>query len=307
MNNYLTIAKNILSNGQWKGNRTGIRTLTTFCEMFRHNMNDGFPLLTTKKMGLKSIAAELEFFIKGLTNKKWLQERKCTIWNEWANPIEVEKEYKFRCSYGWMGNKKEVQPDIDDLGPIYGYQWRNFNGHYGAVNFFPEEWRNESNGVDNGSDQLKKIVETLKSNPDDRRMVCSAWNPNQIDMMALPPCHYAWTVVHINGKLNLCWKQRSCDYFLGVPYNIASYGLLLLLLCKEANLEPGELVGVLEDCHIYENHIPQIQEQISRTPYPLPKVDILCNGDFSIFNWKYTDILIHNYVSHDKISGEVAI
>jgi thymidylate synthase len=215
MKAYIDIAKNILENGEWKGNRTGIRTKTTFCEIFRHKMSDGFPLLTTKKMGLRNIAVELEFFIKGLTDKQWLKKRGCHIWDEWANPLKVKKRYDdieyFKPMPGLASAStdiKELQKEETDLGPVYGYQWRKFDQHYGPINCYPEDFSIYSNGVGIGTDQFQTIVETLKKNPDDRRMVCSAWNPNQIDLMALPPCHYAWTLVHINGKLNLCWKQR---------------------------------------------------------------------------------------------------
>lgn len=312
MKQYLDIVRNVLDKGEWKGNRTGIRTLTTFGEVFRHDMADGFPLLTTKKMAVKSILVELEGFIKGITSKTWYKDRGCKIWNEWANPVEVEKEYDFRAKLGWMGDKKDAQLDIDDLGPIYGYQWRNFDSQYGEIDFFPCDWADCSNGIKGGSDQLKRIVNTLKTNPNDRRMVCSAWNPNQEYMMALPPCHFAWNVVVIGDKLNLVWHQRSIDTGRGLPYNIASYGMLMLLLCKESGIKPGILMGTLADCHIYEDQVSGLEEQLTRNPYPLCNITIpdnLKSGEkYSIFDWTHQDYVIENYTSHSKlVLGSIAI
>jgi len=321
MKSYLDIVHNVLHTGQWKGNRTKYRTLATFCEIFRHDMSKGFPLLTTKKMAVKAMAVELEGFIKGVTDKSWYQERKCKIWNEWANPKEVDKLYYSARNLNPFQNdekiktKKQIQEKIIDLGPIYGYQWRKFDQHFpnrSGDDFWDDQGANAGilkvNGVFKGTDQLKKVVETLKTNPDDRRMVVSAWNPNQIHLMALPPCHYAFTLVHINGVLNLCWKQRSCDLMLGVPFNIASYALLLELLCKESGLKAGELVGVLEDCHIYENQIDGgAKEQLTRTPRKLPQLKI--SGEpFDIFNWTYEDFELVGYDPHPKIDfGAVAV
>ena len=323
MKNYLDIMQNIISHGEWKETRTGIRCKTTFCETFRHDMAAGFPLLTTKKMGLKNISVELQGFMHGITSKKWYQDRKCRIWDEWANPIEVEKALehaKWDCAE--MGGppspheteqnikkqlKLQVQKECDDLGPVYGYQWRNFGAQYGKLNGHTSgyEWNSTPNGMEHGFDQFQFIVDTLKTNPLDRRMVCSAWNPNQSDMMALPPCHLLWNVVVIGNKLNLCWFQRSNDFFLGNPYNIASYGMLLLLLAKESGLQPGILHGTFSDCHIYENHIAQVEEQLSREPFRLPNVEI--TGDQSIFDWTYENFNLENYMSHDSIKAKVAV
>lgn len=541
---YLGVARKILQEGEWKNNRTGIRTKVIPFQHFQHNMATGFPLLTTKKMGLKNIAAELEFFIKGLTDKRWLEERKCMIWSEWCNPSQKPKSI--------VTKEQELvwQRENPDLGPLgYSHNWRNFNGDYTPIPFIYTEldktikvdntrpddllgkefdgkygkytvvsyngkdkhhnkrfsvkfhktgfvkdnlnkkqiednnvwdayypaicdvacvgeysyfkgtmdktivdklmlcwramihrcydknnhayknygakgiyvsnrwlifenylndiqkldgwqskldnWRDyqldkDINGgkcysrenciwvslSDNsnctaqnyyfdavspdgteykniiglnrfckkynlktkvveasisvncnthngwrftrkenlksdkyvGIDQLKIIVDKLKSNPDDRRMICSGLNPLQINEMALPPCHYSWNVVHINGKLNLHVNIRSQDVFLGMPYNIASYALLLLLLCKESGLTPGILSILSADCHIYENHMEQMEEQIGREPYESPQVEILDrDGKFSIFDWQYTDFKLTNYNSHPAIKGEVAI
>jgi thymidylate synthase len=314
MKAYLDIVQNILLKGRWKGNRTGIRTLTCANQVFSHNMADGFPLLTTKKMPIKTIATELQGFIAGITDKKWYQERNCHIWDEWANPMAVNKqmcveENQFLKAYPNSDikeaisfadkNKQIIQKEVKDLGPIYGYQWRRFNQVYDE----------NDEGCIIQYDQLKGIVDTLHKNPDDRRMVCSAWNPIQMSRMALPPCHFAWDLTHIDGILNLCWIQRSCDLMLGVPFNIASYALLLELLCKEANMTPGNLTGILCDCHIYEDHIDTAREQLKRRPKELPDLGIFNHSPepFDIFKWVANDIIIENYNPWPKLEMKVAI
>lgn len=325
MQEYKRILSNILSKGQWKGNRTGIRCLTTFCEVFRHNMSDGFPLLTTKKMAYKSMLVELEGFIKGVTDKKWFQDRNCKFWNEWANPLAVNKRM-----IDWQNNnaknyntykecveasdrvKWEFQTEETDLGPIYGYSWRRFGETYVLDNHDKYYYNNHDDGVSVGFDQLQSIVDMLKNNPNDRRMVCSAWNPNQLHMMALPPCHMLWNIVHIDGTLNLCWFQRSVDTGRGLPINIASYATLLLLLCKESGFKPGILHGTLSDCHIYEDQIDGIKEQLNREPYALPNIiipDTLKSGKtFSIFDWTHEDFNLQNYTSWPRlVLGSIAV
>ena len=311
MKAYLDIVRNVLYSGILKGNRTGVRTLALPNQIFSHEMSDGFPLLTTKKMPIKTIAVELEGFIKGITSKKWYQERNCYIWDEWANPKAVKRVYEEEQDYlggtEMMGgypsadrSMKQIQKDMDDLGPIYGYQWR----HFGEV------YDENDSGPIVGYDQLKNIVDMLHKNPNDRRMVCSSWNPAQIDRMALPPCNFAWNLMHCNGVLNLCWVQRSCDLMLGVPFNIASYALLLTLLCKEANMTPGNLTGVLVDCHIYENHVAAAEEQLRREPRKLPNIEVwdtAFTDKFDIFNWDYNALRLINYNPHPKLPMEVAI
>lgn len=526
---YLELLENVLKNGTLKENRTGTSAITYIPTMIQHDMNEGFPLLTTKKMGIKSIAAELEFFIKGFTNKQWLKNRKCTIWNEWHNKLNINH----------FENKTddEYSKEDNDLGPIYGYQWRNFNKDYKKIptihtNFdknvhlegtetdkfigqkfnnkygeyivekklkdnryqivftqsgyrnnykkdniiknnikdlyYPsnfgvgclgnyiryekiytkevvnslklnwidfikkcynenydeihekyfnkinvdnkwlvfeyfledvnkmknwnkkkellnemtierlnndgdytldnciflhkkEQIKNRSNSIfynvfknniliyenihlkdltikikipdytikrlcdkneerdgykfiqvlnksklnNEGYDQFRNIINTLKSDPNNRRMLCSAWNPLQFNEMALPPCHVMWGVQVLNNKLNLWWTQRSVDLFLGLGYNISSYALLLKLLAKESGLEEGILTGFLSDIHIYENHVNQVKEQISRTTYELPNLEITNFKD--IFNWKYTDLELINYNSHPSIKAPVAV
>lgn len=274
----LDLYRTVLENGVIKDDRTGTGTITNIPTMIQHDMSKGFPLLTTKKMGLKTINAELEFFIKGLTDKQWLKDRGCNIWNEWCNPSKVPSNLTDT-------ERKEFQKNENDLGNIYGYQWRNFNSQ--------------------DYDQLTTILDTLKSNPNDRRLVVSAWNPLDFHNMALPPCHMMWGIQVLNNKLNLWWVQRSADLFLGVPYNIASYAMLLKLIAKENNLEEGYLTGYLIDNHIYSNHIDLVKLQLEREMRDLPTVNI--TNFTSIYDWQYTDFEIDNYNPHESIKGKVAI
>lgn len=334
MKAYLDIMRNILENGHPKQpvrfDTNGVPipvangTIGTFAEIFRHDMSQGFPLLTTKRVSLKNIAIELEGFIKGITNKKWYQDKGCHIWDEWANPQTVKEEMKtakWDCYFHGgppaaseteekinKELRQQVQTQCEDLGPVYGYQWRRFAEPYINTDFrhfFLNYAAIRSHYVN--SDQLSTIVKRLKENPYDRRMVCSAWNPNQIDEMALPPCHLLWNVVVYENRINLVWVQRSCDLFLGIPYNIASYGLLLLLLAKESNLQLGELVGTLHDCHLYENQIEQAKLQLTRIPRQLPIVRIPDETWQGIFNWTHDQIIVENYNPYPAIKAEVTV
>jgi len=287
MRSYLKILEKILDEGTIKETRTGINALSITGYMFEHCMFDGFPLLTTKKMGLRSVAAELEFFIKGLQDKRWLQERGCHIWDDWCNPELLP--------YNTDDRTKEMMKAENDLGRIYGVQWRDWSN-----------WESHSHKSDLDSiDQLEQLVATLKKNPLDRRMLVSAWKPDELDKMALPPCHYAFQVLSDGKYIDLLWNQRSCDVPLGIPYNIASYALLLLLLAKESKLIPRKLIGFLADVHIYVNQIDTVKAQLKRSPYPLPTVNIL--GDKFIFDWEYTDVQLNGYVSHDKLEYPLAV
>lgn len=288
MRQYLEIVNNILSRGELKHNRTGVDTITIAGATFEHDMSLGFPILTTKKMAFKNVRVELEGFIKGITDKKWFIDRGCHIWDDWCNPQKVP--------YGTDEITKKKMKEERDLGPIYGFQWRHFNAYYDSFN---------SNYVDKGIDQLANIINTLKKNPNDRRMVVSAWNPLQIGQMALPPCHYCFQVTVINDKVNLMWNQRSVDTMLGLPFNIASYGLLLHLLAKESNLSEGKLIGFLGDTHIYINQIDGANEQLQRNPNDLPKIET--EDFYSIFDWDYSKTKLINYKSHPKIEFPIAV
>lgn len=288
MEQYLEILDKVVKKGVRKENRTGIDTFAIAGAIFEHDMSEGFPLLTTKKMGIKTIATELEFFIKGLTDKKWLQDRNCTIWNEWCNPKKVP--------YGHDEETKKKMAEERDLGPIYGFQWRHFDAAYDG---YDKDYSGK------GIDQLENIVSTLKTNPTDRRMIVTAWNPKQSQEMALPPCHYGFQVAVIGNKLNLMWNQRSVDTMLGLPYNIASYGLLLHLLAEETGFKEGKLIGFLGDVHVYENHMEGAELQLKREPYPLPKIK---TRDFSsIFNWDSSQSKVVDYMYHPKIDLDIAV
>jgi len=290
MQSYLDIVKTILEKGEKKEDRTGTGTLAIAGAMFEHDMAKGYPLLTTKKMPFKTMANELEFFIKGLTDKEWLKERNCHIWDEWCSPKKVP--------YAHDEETKRKMAEERDLGPIYGYQWRHFNNPYQTF---------DSDYSGQGIDQLKKVIETLKTNPSDRRMIVMAWNPCMLDQMALPPCHYGFQVTVINGRLNLLWNQRSVDTMLGLPFNISSYAMLLHLLTKETGLKEGKLVGFLADVHIYLNHLEGAKEQLTRDPnlYHLPQ--ITTENFTSIFEWKAEDTKLINYQSHPSIKFEIAV
>jgi thymidylate synthase len=290
MKEYLHIVKTVLENGQKKEDRTGTGTISVPGIMFQFDMSDGFPLLTTKKVPYRLVSSELEFFIKGITDKKWLQDRNNHIWDEWCSPDKV--------SYKTDNKTKERMEAERELGPIYGYQWRNFGSNYESFNKDPKN---------KGVDQLKDLVTRLKENPSDRRMIVTAWNPVDLKRMALPPCHYSFQVVVINKKLNLLWNQRSVDVALGLPFNIASYATLLHLLALETGYEEGILTGFLGDTHIYLNHIEGLREQLLRDPkkYSLPKIKT--ENFSSIFDWKADDTKILNYNSYPSIKFKIAV
>lgn len=288
MKSYLDIVRHILENGEIKETRTGVNAITVAGVMFEHDMAEGFPLLTTKRVPFKTLRAELEFFIKGLTDKQWLQDRKCTIWDEWANPKKAP--------YGHDDASKARMAAERDLGPVYGFQWRHFDAPYDNY---------DSDYTGQGVDQLAQVVAKLKTNPSDRRMIVMAWNPKALPEQALPPCHYGFQVTVINGKLNLLWNQRSVDTMLGLPFNIASYALLLHLLAKEAGLEEGRLIGFLADTHIYVNHVDGAKKQVSRIPSPLPR--IVTDPFTSIFDWTGEHTRLEGYEPQEKISFPIAV
>lgn len=288
MKSYLSIVQQILDQWEWKENRTWIDTKAIAWCMFEHDMSLWFPLLTTKRVPFRLIASELEFFIKWLTDKQWLIDRDNHIRDERCSPDVIP-----------YSHDPEIQAKMKDereLWPVYGYQWRNFGWEYSNYQ--------EEIGTD-GVDQLKKVVETLKKNPWDRRMIVMARNPTVLHRQALPPCHYGFQVTVINGKLNLLRNQRSVDVGLWLPFNIASYALLLHLLAKESWLQEGKLVWFLADTHIYRNHVDALTEQLSRTPWALPT--LITENFTSIFDRQYTDTTVANYSPQKSIKMDVAV
>ncbi len=261
MKQYLDLLQDIMDNGVDKTDRTGVGTRSVFGRQMRFDLNKGFPLVTTKKVHLKSIIYELLWFIKGDTNVKYLQDNGVRIWNEWAD-------------------------ENGNLGPVYGSQWRNWNG--------------------DGIDQLADVIERIKHNPNDRRMIVTAWNPSKIGQMKLPPCHMMFQFYVANGKLSCMLYQRSCDMFLGVPFNIASYALLTMMIAQICDLKAGEFIHTLGDTHIYHNHFEQVKEQLSRAPLPLPtmKINPLIKD---INDFKYEDFELVGYESYGVLKGKVAV
>jgi len=261
---YLDLLKHVISNGTKKGDRTGTGTISVFGYQMRFNLQDGFPLLTTKKLHTKSIIHELLWFIAGDTNLKYLTDNGVRIWNEWA-----DKD----------GN----------LGPIYGYQWRSWPAADGRK-----------------IDQLSEVINSIKKSPDSRRHIISAWNVGDIEKMALPPCHVMFQFYVAGGKLSCQLYQRSCDIFIGVPFNIASYALLTLMVAQITGLKPGDFVHTLGDAHIYLNHIDQVKLQLTREPYPLPKMKI--NPEVNdILKFRFEDFQLTDYVAHPHIKGEISV
>ncbi|MGP1436599.1 MAG: thymidylate synthase [Phocaeicola sp.] len=264
MKQYLDLLNRILTEGVEKTDRTGTGTISIFGNQTRFNLDNGFPLLTTKKLHLKSIIYELLWFLKGDTNVKYLQEHGVSIWNEWAD-------------------------ENGDLGPVYGHQWRAWPDYNGGV-----------------IDQISNVVDLIKHRPDSRRMIVSAWNPAEVDKMALPPCHTMFQFYVANGRLSLQLYQRSADTFLGVPFNIASYALLLLMMAQVTGLKAGDFIHTTGDTHIYLNHVDQCKLQLTREPRPLPTMKL--NPDIkSLFDFKYEDFKLENYNPWPHISGQVAV
>jgi len=318
MKSYLDIVSKVLNEGKvkkpvrqnpntklWEPVDGGVKTYACPNILFSHDMADGFPLLTTKKVAWKVLCVELEGFIRGITSKGWFKDRGCNIWNEWCNPKRLQEV----AGDAIISNeeRKAIQLDQDDLGPVYGFQWRRFNACYDSDdNGWIQEGKSKlDQQVADDADQLKNIVNTLRQNPMDRRMVCSAWNPLQTNRMALPPCHWGWNVTVIEDELSLFWAQRSCDLMLGAPFDIASYGLLLSLLAHDAGLKPGNLSGMFVDCHIYENQIEGAKEQITREPRCLPELHL---PKKDIFDWTYEDVELDAYYPHGPIKfGAIAV
>ena len=264
MKQYLDLLNRVLTEGVKKEDRTGTGTYSIFGHQMRFNLEEGFPLLTTKKLHLKSIIYELLWFLQGDTNVKYLQEHGVRIWNEWAD-------------------------ENGDLGPIYGYQWRSWPDYKGG-----------------NIDQISQAIETIKKNPDSRRIIVSAWNVGNLEEMYLPPCHAFFQFYVANGRLSLQLYQRSADIFLGVPFNIASYALLLKMMAQVTGLQAGDFVHTLGDAHIYTNHLEQVKLQLTRDPRPLPQMEINPNVK-DIFSFQYEDFNLMYYDPHPHIKGVVAV
>ncbi|KYC69074.1 Thymidylate synthase [Heyndrickxia coagulans] len=264
MKQYLDLCREVLENGVKKDDRTGTGTISVFGHQMRFQLQDGFPLLTTKKLHLKSIIYELLWMLKGDTNVKYLQENGVRIWNEWAD-------------------------ENGDLGPVYGQQWRSWQTRDGRT-----------------IDQITQVIEQIKTNPDSRRLIVNAWNVGEIDRMALPPCHCFFQFYVANGKLSCQLYQRSADIFLGVPFNIASYALLTMMIAQVTGLEPGDFVHTLGDAHIYLNHIEQVKLQLEREPRKLPKM-VLNPEVKDIFSFRYEDFTLKDYNPYPHIPGRVSV
>ena len=264
MKQYLDLLKRIKEEGVTKGDRTGTGTMSVFGHQMRFNLAEGFPLLTTKKLHLKSIIHELLWFLKGDTNVRYLQENGVRIWTEWAD-------------------------ENGELGPVYGHQWRSWSDNKGGT-----------------IDQIANVIEQIKNNPDSRRLIVTAWNPADVEHMALPPCHCFFQFYVAEGKLSLQLYQRSADTFLGVPFNIASYALLLMMVAQVTNLQLGDFVYTTGDTHLYLNHLEQADLQLTRTPRALPKMRL--NPDVkSIFDFKYEDFTLEDYNPYDHIKAQVSV
>jgi thymidylate synthase len=264
MKQYLDLLCHVLQSGIVKDDRTGVGTRSVFGYQMRFDLGDGFPLLTTKKMHLRSIIHELLWFLRGETNVGYLQEHEVTIWDEWA-------------------------AENGELGPVYGYQWRSWPAADGRQ-----------------IDQISQVIEQIRRNPDSRRHIVSAWNVGEIEQMALPPCHVLFQFYVANGRLSCQLYQRSADIFLGVPFNMASYALLTMMVSQVTGYRPGEFIHTLGDAHIYLNHLNQVREQLSREPYPLPQMKL--NPDVgSIFDFQYEDFDLVDYQSHPRIVAPIAV
>jgi thymidylate synthase len=264
MKQYLDLLEHVLENGVEKSDRTGTGTISVFGYQMRFDLQQGFPVMTTKKLHLRSIIHELLWFLKGETNLDYLHANNVTIWDEWAD-------------------------ENGELGHIYGYQWRSWPTPDGRF-----------------IDQITNVVRSIKENPDSRRHMVSAWNVGELDQMALPPCHVIFQFYVADGKLSCQLYQRSCDIFLGVPFNIASYALLTLMMAQVTGLKPGEFIHTLGDAHIYLNHIEQVKLQLTRVPFPLPQMIINLNRN-NIFEFVFDDFQLVNYQSHPHIKGEISV
>ncbi|MDO8648526.1 MAG: thymidylate synthase [Candidatus Peregrinibacteria bacterium] len=280
MRQYLDLLQAVLEGGKEKNDRTGTGTLSLFGHQMRFDLQEGFPLLTTKKLSTRSIFHELLWFLRGSTDVKALQEQGVTIWDEWATPEQTAK-------YG---------RGAGDLGPVYGHQWRNFAATKDADGTYAKD----------GVDQIARVVEMIKNNPNSRRLIVTGWNPKEADEVALPPCHTLFQFYVQDGRLSCQLYQRSADIFLGVPFNIASYALLTHMIAQVCDLGVGDFVHTLGDAHLYSNHLDQAREQLTREPRRLPTLK-LNSAVRSIFEFTYGDIQVENYDPHPVIKAPIAV
>lgn len=264
---YEDLVRKIIMEGTLKSDRTGTGTISLFGQQMRFDLSESFPLLTTKSVWFKGVAYELLWFLKGSNNIGWLVDHGVHIWDEWAD-------------------------ENGDLGPVYGVQWRSW----------PAPTKDDPNRT---IDQIANVVDLIRTDPDSRRMIVTAWNPAEVENMALPPCHALFQFYVADGRLSCQLYQRSCDMFLGVPFNIASYSMLTCMMAQQTGLEPGEFVWTGGDCHVYDNHVEQFLEQLSREPYPYPTLEI--DKAPSIFDYSYEDFHVINYRHHPKIAAPVAV
>jgi thymidylate synthase len=312
---YLILLNDILTTGVEKSDRTGTGTISVFGRQIRHDMSDGFPLLTTKKMAIKTMMTELKWFLKGDTNIKYLVDNGCNIWNgdaykNYRNKFEPAP-YQFTPDtmeefINKIKTDDEFAREWGELGPIYGKQWREWKTQVAVPTTLKVDDGDDSEPLfvrgTRYIDQIQTLIDGLKNNPNSRRHMVSAWNVGEMRNMVLPPCHYGFQCYVSDGKLSLMWNQRSVDTFLGLPFNIASYGTLLLLLCEETGYTPGDLIGNLGDVHIYNNHIEQVKEQLQRSSFPLPTIELsnvdILNGEF--------DYEVKGYESHPSIKAPLS-
>lgn len=286
---YKKVIREVYNFGETRPNRTGVDTIAIPSSVFQYDMSEGFPILHNKKVSFKTSLVETMGFLLGITDKAWYQERGCTIWDEWCNPSLIPRRLETK------KEREEYMRNQADLGPIYGHQWRSFNS---------------ATSCGNREDQIMTLLDSLEKTPDSRRMIVSAWNPLDIPFMALPPCHFSWQVLVINDRLHLNWSQRSVDVFLGLPYNICMYGLILEMLAYQFGYELGTLTGFLGDTHIYENHRNQVQEYFDRPDAENcnPQLIFPKTYQFSILDETVMKkIKIKNYNPHPAIKADVAI
>ncbi|MBC2165536.1 thymidylate synthase [Listeria booriae] len=314
MKQYLDLEKFVLENGTQKGDRTGTGTISTFGYQMRFDLADGFPIMTTKRVPFKLVVSELLWFLHGDTNIRYLLEHNNNIWNEWA----FER---------WVASSEYTGPDMTDFGlraeqdeafkAVYLEEMASFKSRiladdvfaskYGELgNIYGKQWREWRTSTGETIDQLADLIEMIKTNPNSRRLIVSAWNPEDVPTMALPPCHTLFQFYVADGKLSCQLYQRSADIFLGVPFNIASYALLTHLIARETGLDVGEFVHTMGDAHLYNNHIEQVKEQLSRTPRALPKL-VLSDKPASIFDFDVADITLEGYEPHPAIKAPISV